>query len=589
MLERLRPLLEDRRLPWLAAGLGAALVLPSVGAGFVADDWFHRAIQLDRGVLGGLDPLTQLFTFMDGGPRNRELLDLGLMPWWSKPDILVSFFRPLAAASHILDYRLWPDTPALHHLQNLGWYAAACGVVALLLRRVHPGAPAVAGVAALLFAMDDAHAMPASWIANRNSLLTLVFGGLALLAHLRWRERGGAGALAAALAALAAGLLAGEATLGAVAYIGAWQLTADRGPRSRRLLALAPYAALIIGWRIGYSHLGYGAHGSGLYLDPGRQPASFFAALVERWPLLFAAQHLQAPVDLWPVLPRPAQLLMSAGCAGAVGAVGWLLWPALRAPEGRFWALGSCLSLVPLCAAFPMDRLLIFAGIGGAALVGMLAQSAGLLGGEGAEADGPWRRRLAIALLLLHGVVAPLALVGRCAALPLFGDVFSMGADQAPEDPGLAEQSLIFVNGNLFATAYAVGILEMRGAPAPRRAVQLTSMLLDNDVRREGDDTLVITPEGGFLADALDHLFRDTADRFAPGEVVEMADFQAEVRAVTGDGRPAQVAFRFRGGLEDPGLRLMYWTAGWELLAFEPPADGATVRLARGLPWSLAR
>jgi hypothetical protein len=34
----------------------------------------------------------------------------------------------------------------------------------------------VAGMAALLFAVEDAHSMVAGWIANRNALLCLVFG-----------------------------------------------------------------------------------------------------------------------------------------------------------------------------------------------------------------------------------------------------------------------------------------------------------------------------------------------------------------------------------------------------------------------------
>jgi len=39
--------------------------------------------------------------------------------WWAAVDSRNAFYRPLAAATHALDLRLWPDSAALMHLHAL--------------------------------------------------------------------------------------------------------------------------------------------------------------------------------------------------------------------------------------------------------------------------------------------------------------------------------------------------------------------------------------------------------------------------------------------------------------------------------------
>ena len=190
----------------------------------------------------GYSPL-ELFSVMRHGPEVlREYTDLGIFPWWTSEELRLAFFRFLSAATHWLDYRLWPDSAPLQHAHSLLWLGALVGATALLYRRIH-GASWVAGLAALLYAVDEAHGAPAGWLANRNALVATLFGLLCLLAHDRWR-RGGAGsgrhALLAALC-LALALAGGEMGLGAFAYLVAYAVFLDRGPVRRRLLSLAPW------------------------------------------------------------------------------------------------------------------------------------------------------------------------------------------------------------------------------------------------------------------------------------------------------------------------------------------------------------
>ena len=582
---RLRGFLESPRLPLWLALIGVGLVLPSLWSGIAGDDWFHRAHLLGIELLPGVvaDPIFGLFTFYDGTPEgNRLLIDSGFIPWWGGDTILASFFRPLTGLSHVVDYALWPDNFVLQHAHSLLIWGVALVGVGLMFRRLCASA-LTAGLAGLLFAVDDAHAMPAGWLANRNSLLTLAFGVAALNLHVAWRRGGAHRTLALALLCGALGLAAGEATLGAFAYIAAWQLCADRGDLRRRVLGLVPWLLLGATWAVVYTAGGYGARQSGLYIDPGGEPLRFAIGLMERWPLLLAGQWLQAPVDGWMFLTR-GQQIASAVVAGAaaVGLVALFSRWLRRSAEARFWALGMALSMVPLCGAFPMDRLLIFAGLGAFALLAQAAVDLGLLGASGsAPFTSPWRRRIVLALLVLHGPVAGLLLPARVATLPLFASFFALGADGAPTDAALSEQTLVFVTGNEFPIAYTAVIRRVEGIrPVPRRVALLASVAGDNLVTRLDEDTLRIEPEDGFLAASFDRLARHPSNRFALNERIERPDYSVLVDSLTEDGRPAVVRIRFREPLESPSYRWIFFDDG-RLVPWPPLAVGEQ-RTVRG-------
>lgn len=190
MLEHLHRLLVHPRAPWIMAAVSVAFSLPALGLGLMADDHLHRARIFGDPSIPPVDSVTlQLFEFMPGTDEgNAALADMGMIPWWAAPGLHASFLRPLSAWTHQADYLVWPRQPWLMHAHSLVWLALAVGVVALLYRRLH-GSGAVAGLAALLLAMEDAHAGPAGWIANRNALIAMVFAVAALLFHDRWRRR----------------------------------------------------------------------------------------------------------------------------------------------------------------------------------------------------------------------------------------------------------------------------------------------------------------------------------------------------------------------------------------------------------------
>jgi hypothetical protein len=520
-----------------------------------------------------------VYNFIPGGLETEVLKGTGMLTWWSDPELSIALCRPLTVLTYLLDHAIAPRGFALQHLHSLVWYGLCVVLVGVMYRRVHPGAGAVAGLAMLLFAVEDAHAMPAGWLANRHALLSLVVAAGAFLAHVEWRKSGRVYWLVAAVGMLVAGLLCGETALGIVAYVVAWQLTLDRGRWSARLLAIAPYAVMILVWRLVYDHMGYGITGSGLYLDPVRDPGDFAFALLGRWPVLQLGQWLQAPVDVIISVPPALHLAILTGALAACLGLGWFFLPLLRrSPQARFWALGMALALVPLCAAFPMDRHTIFAGVGAFGLLAVQADAFGWISPRGPAPGSRVRRWLTCALLVLHLPVAAVLLVGRTASLPVFGAFFAAGADTAPESPGVEEQTFLFVSGHEFPVAYLPIIRSVEARSAPRRIALLASFTSRNRIVREDEDTLVIEPKRGFLAAPSDRLERGLESAFLQGERVWMPDFVAEVREVNPDGRPQVVAFHFRKPLEDPGYGWMSWgLAGAE--PFTVPAVGETVVL----------
>jgi hypothetical protein len=565
----------------MVAILGVVLASPALFGGIGADDFVHRTKLLGLAHLGQEgSPVWELFRFVTP-ESSGALFEAGILPWWSDPDLRLAFLRPLSSATHVLDYRLWPENYLLQHAHSLAWYGLAVFLAARLYRQVS-GSLVVAGLAAWMFAAEDAHALPVAWLANRNALLPLVFGLLTLLAHIRWRKESEHRLPYIALLVFPLALASGEAALGALAYIGAWEVCLGPGRGLRRLTPLWPYLLWVGLWRLLYEAWGFGAQGSDMYLDPGSEPLVFVAGAAERLPLLLFSQFSQIPADPWALLPLRGQRIFSlVGTLGCV-LVGWILWPSLKSREARFWAMGMGLSLVPLCAAFPMDRLLTFAGIGAFGWLACALGQAGFLGAEPPQMRRSRRWGLG-GLLFLHAILVLLWMPVRAGvSLKMFQPVQTL-VDSLTTEESLSEQTLVWVNGMDLVSAYLPLMRLDEGEVYPRRLATLAS-LNENHLTRIDEDTLELRAVGGFYPNRGDRMCRALRAPFTVGERVERPDFEAEVIQLQPDGRPEVVRFHFRVPLEDPSLR---WITlrNFRVMPFTPPPVGETVVVPAFLPW----
>ena len=403
-----------RHFPLIVAVLSVLLASPSMRAGLIIDDYYHRAILSQespyRDLLG---PPAAMFRFFTGDPvRTRRIMDIGAFPWWTDPTLKGEFLQAITVLTHRLDYALWPDSPALMHAQSLFWLGTAVAAVAVFYRRML-GVTWVAAVAALLYAVDDARGATVSFIANRNVLIAATFGVSALVCHDRWRRGGSRPAAVLAVILLALALFSKEEGIGTCAYLAAYALFADPSGRWRGCLAMIPYVGVVVGWRALREAWGYGVHNLGLYVDPLTDPGVFAAAVAERVPLLFFGQWGPIPAESVVALRPPWSNVFWWAAMLLTGLLFFAVGPLLKRDRlARFWAAGMCLATIPVCATLPMDRLLTFVGIGAS---GLLAQFWAFVFDRSAGFPmNPWwripARALAWFFVGVHAVWTPLAL-----------------------------------------------------------------------------------------------------------------------------------------------------------------------------------
>jgi hypothetical protein len=571
-------LLESRQLPMAATVLAVVLTLPALGAGWMLDDFYHRTVLLGRSRFRDLlGPPSEMFRFFRGDRvRTGRLIDLGLFPWWTDPGLKGEFLQALTVLTHRLDYLLWPDSPALMHAHSLFWLGAVVAATSVFYRRLL-GATRVAGVAALLFAVDDARGATAGFLANRNVLVAATFGVSALITHDRWRRGGSrpAGLLAPLL--LMAALFAKEEGIGTCAYLAAYALFVDRGGRWRGGLALWPYAAAVVVWGALRASWGYGVRDLGLYIDPLTDTGRFLGAAVRRLPILLLGQWSPVPADLAIGLGPRGFAFVWWFAIGFLGVLLVAMAPLLhRDSLARFWAAGMLLATIPVCATFPMDRLLTFISIGAS---GLLAQYWTFVFGNGigAPSNVLWRvPALALAWLLVavHLVFAPIALPFRSAHPVGPRWVEQRLYVRTRLGSSLEDRTVVIVNAPSPVHAdYLILRRELSGQSVPAHTRVLAPAIPSVLVRRLDEQTLAITPEGGYLRFVLDQIFRSERRRFALGEQVRLTGMTVTIASLTADGRPAEAMFRFDRPLESPSLIwLCFRGRGFE--PFTPPAVG---------------
>ncbi len=530
----------------VAAVVAFLLALPTLGAGYFLDDRFHELLLRGGRMPGSARGVWDLYRFADGGPGYREALGDGWFPWWANPHLKLAFFRPLASLWRAADFALWGGVAWPAHLETCLVYAALAFVAALAYRRLVGGA--AAGIAALAYAVDDGHNVPLAWTANRYAILAALFGIGAVLAHTRARERVGARAIGPALFALA--LLSGETALGVVGYLVAYAWFVDRPERSDRfagMRALWPYALVLGAWAVAYRALGYGASGSGFYVDPVGAPRTFLAKALSRGPELALSGMFGPPAEAWAFVP--AELTPSAAVAAAV-VVALIVVGLLRVARGADASarratsallVGALLALVPACGTAPDDRNFLIAGFGFFGALGV-ALAEGLKPRDPGARARP-ARALGLGLLALaHLVAAPLLLPVRALnASAMFRRFIGRGAASLPARPDVDGKTFVFLGvPDALFVPYMMLERILDGSPHARRGTALSVEPAGPwTADFESEDTLVIQSSSGVLRCAFGPLYGDLPLRV--GEVIELPLQRVEVVALTADGAPRTI------------------------------------------------
>jgi len=466
----------------------------------------------------------------------------------------------------------------LMHLHSIAWYVALIVVVTRLYRRAF-GDSAIAPLAGVLFAIDDAHAIAVGWVANRNALISTVFALLAVLAHVRWREDRWRWGLPLALVSAMLGLAGGESAVAALAYLGAWELTRGPGGLVARVKGLLPMAVVGLVYVALYAWSGSGAAGSEIYIDPLREPLAFLTRAPAKALALAGAEFIGSNADLWLVRVSWRWALVLAGVVALIVVVGLLraLWSTLSEVERRglrWLSLGAALSVVPVLATFPLNRLLLVPSVGGSAII-----AAVLVHG--------WRSasravRVGARVLFVPAVLLPLV------AWPVNALIYRLGANVAEREAmetGLSDEALggrvfVFLAPDPVAVLYPGMHRMLRGKPPPKAWISISFASYAHRLTRVSErEVEVEVIDGRMMESVFEQLVRSTRFPIPLGHPVPLNGASVEVIGLD-QGLPNRLRVTFDEVPERGRFTFAQWE-GERLVPFVLPVVGQSVVLPK--------
>lgn len=572
-----------RCVPILAV-LGMLLTAPALNSGLAMDDFIHWAI-LMQGLMPAPHPGSPwgLFSFIQVDVEHtRALKEIGQIVWWASNDVRLDFWRPLSEFSHWLDYRLWPDSPPLMHVQSTLWYGLLiCLMGRLYFRLDNNPSRQTAGLATLFFALSSLHLTAVTWLSARNQLIAGCFTLLCITAYHDWRHTRLArhGWLAALM--LAAGLLSAEAAVATMAYLVAYALCMDTAPNwSQRLRPLLPFMLIVVAWRIAYHLLGYGAANSAFYIDPAADPARFAGVLLLRLPTLLLSLLVGIASPMIALL-QPLQQAQYAVGATAIALLFFLaahaygLWSTRLA---RFYGLGAFLSIIPFCASQPADRLLQNAELGMSALLAMLLtlmlarqrQHRGWLGRG--------RQAMLWVIMAAHLLIFPVQTVFMSTFKKVVGEQLTVTDPLSLPDARFnPSERMVLLNPPIASMNYYYPLVrQYHGMQNPRSMHALVSGDQPLKLTVLDAQTLEITGTKGFG----DQISRDIKTHpFTAGQTLPAGPIQVTVMSLTPLGAPLTVRVHFDSPITSAPWRFYTWTdSGYTPI--DLPAPGQTIHFA---------
>jgi hypothetical protein len=563
-----------RRHPGLAlAGillLGALVFLPSLRSEFLLDDYLHASM-IDGTFPVHRGPL-DLYDFVDDTER-ATLIDRGMLPWWAHPQLRIRFLRPLPSLLRWAEQHAFGSSALLPHLHSMLWWAAAVLVARRLFRRLLPPRPAL--LATLIFAVAPCHALPIAWLANREALISLTLGALALTSYLRWREEGGALHALAATVLFAGAMSGGEYALCFGGYVLAYELLAWGDKLWKRAAGLLVFGVPAAGYLALRAMLRFGTAGSSFYMDPFHEPFAYLAIAPRRLATLIVQEWMTVDSDdaaspwMYAAFVVVGVVLVTIPIARVFAAQE----PRVRA-RAQALLLGSHLALLPVLAVDPSPRVL------GAALLGLAPT---------------------LALVLDHAWF-PAAIPERKGAAELTGLVaLGIGFAQFVHGPATAfvigehyrRTSVAFVE-SIADLRVRIGdventeIVSLRGGPStffvpfalardgkmpPRwRVLSTTGHVLG---LRTGPRTLeLVAPKDQSMLSWFSwDLFRNTSANLQPGQVFETPGLRATILEMGSVG-PRRIRYELDRDLDDPAYAWFAESNSGGFPSVTPPQPG---------------
>ena len=567
------------------------LTLPALFCGWQLDDWQQNQILQDRYEFASAESAwTEFFSFANGNPdANQQLTDRGILPWWTSGKLQLRFFRPLSVATHFADHVLWPRQPVLSHAHSVAWFLLCVYAAAGVYRRCGLSALG-AGLAIVTFGIDDAHATTIAWIANRNHLIAGCLVLFAFQAHIAWQSLGRRRDGIASVLLFMAALLAGEIAVAFGGLVFAWAVTLHPGTMRQRLFSIIPGMCVGIIWLLMYQKMGFGGRFSGQYADPAGDPTAFLAALIERIPLFFAVCFGATSADAYTFAGNSTQQLIWLAAFAVFSAVLWVMFVVGRKNrELQFWLLATAITMLPICAGNPTDRVMMIVSFCGHGLIvrflelvhPWLMKQTTPPDGEGQLKSASLANKIALLVawffLFVHVVLPLFLLPVRITAFGEYNRRITAAALSVADSTDMEGRTLILINApDAFYPWHLPEIRRYHGLSAPGKIRMLGPAFVSLTVERKDDRVIVLRPDGPFLQSAMCDLYRDTS--LPPNWERSLSDVHIRVTQTNPDGSPVAIRFEFAENLEQSDMAWVEWQDG-KFVEFRPPAVGESAHI----------
>lgn len=523
-----------------------------------------------------------LYNFFDSQPENNnELMNLGFLPWWTDPEIKLAFWRPISSFIHFLEFRFLNNQIWVMHLNSILLYGFLVWLAAILYHRLSK-VPLVIILAAFLFAVHDTNAGPVAWIANRNTLLSMIFGLITLWAYDRWRQDQWKIGIYISVGTLLLSLLSSESGIATCAYLFAYSIFLDRERYPKSMISLLPYVVLVVVWRIIWTMQDYGIANTSLYTDPFNEPVIFLFSFIEKFPVFFYSQWLLPSAEFSMFLEREEQFIFWIVAVVSMFFIVTIIWPVLRQSKtAAFFFTGMSLSIVPLCAAHLHDRLLLFVGFGAMGLIAEIFR---------AILKNPidlWTKKflrntaigLASLLAIIHLVISPIFLTMRTILEYRAEGVEFLGMMHMPLDDDVKDKDFIVLNPlEPYAISSGFVMREAKNMNRPRTMRVLAPGHKGMTVKRNDKYSLLVRPNKGFYSGSFNRMASNQQRKLHIGDRIKLGGMTVEVTEVDEKNHPIEARFVFDVPLEDSSLVWVQWKM-YKYVTFKPPPIGTTLEL----------
>lgn len=509
------------------------MALPALWVGFHEDDFIQRVAL--AGSLSGYErgPLS-LYEFVRGGPENLQLMNDGLIPWFSDPELRIRFFRPLSSLLVALDAEVFGRhaMPAIAH--SLLWFAVCCWLVTRIHRQLLPERAAF--WASLVFVVAGSHAASLAWIAARHVLVGGAFALAAWLVQLRTRERdsklGWAG-----VALLGTGLLASEAALAVLPFV-LFPIALRPVPLRARLRAALPWLLVPLLYLGFYVGAGYGPARMGSYVNPLETPLRFALDLGSRLPQLMAETFSGVPAILGTFGGPTRSALIIVGYL-AFGFIAWMFLQRRRelgAEQLPWLPVAFVASMVPVAGTILDGRVLLIPMAGSSMMIGALIALA--LDNRLPKSQRRRGERLGlVVLLLLNFALSPLARLGIVLATAQISRLEAAMPERARIRCASGARVLLVGGSDPAVGLYAASIFRFSDRAPWRSFHVLTMAPNDLTLHRDGPNSFVMRIVGPRETNFAEQLYR--SQPLPRGARVTLAALSVQVLEAVEEGPTA--------------------------------------------------